>query len=82
MSRVTEKGQVTIPKEIRDELGIQPGDEVVFEETNGGYLVRKEVDESRFEKWRGIATTDEGIRERMAALRGQSDRSTRNTETE
>ncbi|MGV3548542.1 AbrB/MazE/SpoVT family DNA-binding domain-containing protein [Rhizobium sp.] len=28
--RVTEKGQVTIPKEIRDQLGIVPGSEVDF----------------------------------------------------
>ncbi|RYE50737.1 MAG: AbrB/MazE/SpoVT family DNA-binding domain-containing protein [Hyphomicrobiales bacterium] len=28
--RVTEKGQVTIPKEIRDHLGIEPGSEVEF----------------------------------------------------
>jgi AbrB family looped-hinge helix DNA binding protein len=29
--RVTTKGQVTIPQEIRDRLGIQPGAEVDFE---------------------------------------------------
>jgi AbrB family looped-hinge helix DNA binding protein len=28
--RVTEKGQVTIPKVIRDHLGIKPGSEVAF----------------------------------------------------
>ena len=26
MSRITQKGQVTIPKEIRDKLGIRPND--------------------------------------------------------
>ena len=26
MSRITQKGQVTIPKEIRDSLGIRPND--------------------------------------------------------
>ena len=30
--RVTEKGQVTIPKQIRDRLGIGPGSEVDFVE--------------------------------------------------
>jgi AbrB family looped-hinge helix DNA binding protein len=29
-ARVSSKGWVVIPKEIRDELGIQPGDEVRF----------------------------------------------------
>ncbi len=30
ISRVTSKGQTTIPKEIRDRLGIKPGDTVAF----------------------------------------------------
>ncbi|MFB6142394.1 MAG: AbrB/MazE/SpoVT family DNA-binding domain-containing protein [Halorientalis sp.] len=73
MTRVTEKGQVTIPKQIREALGIQPGDEVTFEETADGYVVRKEVDESRFERWRGVADAEASVEERMDELRG-SDR--------
>lgn len=30
MSRITSKGQVTIPKELRDEFGFLPGTEVEF----------------------------------------------------
>lgn len=30
--RITEKGQVTIPKAIRDKLGVGPGSEVAFVE--------------------------------------------------
>ena len=30
MARVTSKGQVTIPKRVRDALGINPGDSVLF----------------------------------------------------
>jgi AbrB family looped-hinge helix DNA binding protein len=37
--RVTTKGQVTIPKEIRDRLGIGPGSEVEFLSTEDGVRV-------------------------------------------
>ncbi len=39
--KVTEKGQVTIPKHLRDELGIGAGTEVEFERADGAVLVRK-----------------------------------------
>lgn len=29
-AKVTSKGQITIPKKVRDALGISPGDQVVF----------------------------------------------------
>ena len=41
MSKVTSKGQVTIPKGIRDRLGLLPGTEVEFIERNGTAQVRK-----------------------------------------
>ena len=40
--RVTSKGQVTIPKKVREVLGIGPKSEVDFVEENGRvYLVKK-----------------------------------------
>lgn len=39
--RVTEKGQVTIPKELRDELGIDAGSEVEFARKNDTIVIRK-----------------------------------------
>lgn len=71
MSRVTRKGQVTIPKEVRDELGIRPGDEIEFVPTEEGYRIEKEAEENPFEKWRGAAKTDKSVEERMAELRGE-----------
>lgn len=44
--RVTEKGQVTIPKELRDELGIGAGTEVAFERTADTIVVRKTLNEN------------------------------------
>ena len=42
--RVTEKGQVTIPKELRDGLGIGAGSEVDFERANDTIVIRKVSD--------------------------------------
>lgn len=39
--RITSKGQVTIPKEIRDEFGLLPGTEVEFVAEGGQVQVRK-----------------------------------------
>jgi AbrB family looped-hinge helix DNA binding protein len=39
--KVGPKGQVAIPKHIRDELGISPGDEVVFELRDYAVLVMR-----------------------------------------
>jgi AbrB family looped-hinge helix DNA binding protein len=38
-STVTSKGQVTIPKAIRDRLGLREGDTVHFRENAGGEVV-------------------------------------------
>lgn len=42
--RVTEKGQITIPKDLRDALGIGPGSEVEFERNDDAIVVRKAGD--------------------------------------
>lgn len=43
--RVTEKGQVTIPKELRDALGIGAGSEVEFTREGSTLVVRKVTNE-------------------------------------
>ena len=55
--RVQAKGQVTIPKEIRDKLNVQPGDLVVFVETDTGVMVKP-----------AAVMTDEHLREEVAAI--------------
>jgi AbrB family looped-hinge helix DNA binding protein len=37
------KGQVVIPKSIRDELGLHPGDELIVFEEDGEIRIRKAV---------------------------------------
>jgi len=55
--RVQAKGQVTIPKEIRDKLNVKPGDLVVFVETDTGVMVKP-----------AAVMTDEHLREEVAAV--------------
>ena len=40
-ARMTVKGQLTIPKAVRETLNISKGDAVIFEEKNGEIGVRK-----------------------------------------
>lgn len=40
-TRVTEKGQATIPKELREKYDLDPGDEVVWLDTENGIVVKK-----------------------------------------
>jgi AbrB family looped-hinge helix DNA binding protein len=82
--RVTEKGQVTIPKEIRDHFGIKPGSEVEFIASDRGALLVKADATSpsdrrrRMEEWatRVEGTLDLGgmsTDEYMIWLRGERD---------
>jgi AbrB family looped-hinge helix DNA binding protein len=73
MTRVTEKGQVTIPKIVREQLGIEPGDEVEFVKDSEGYRVRKRKTDSPFLKWRGFLSEFAGQRsdELVDEMRGR-----------
>jgi antitoxin PrlF len=41
MSRMTSKGQVTIPANLRKRMGLKPGDEIEFHSEGGKTVVRK-----------------------------------------
>ena len=72
--RVTIKGQVTIPQEIREKLGITPAVEVDFiEEEDRIYLVKRKGEPKKtykFNKLRGIANVKMTTDEIMALTRG------------
>jgi len=53
-AKVSEKGQVTIPKRLRDSLGIEPGDVLDFDEESGRLVAVKQVAPDAFEQLRGI----------------------------
>lgn len=72
---VTRKGQVTIPKPVRDYLGIGPGSQVEFHRNSQGNVVLEKADgprqPSRFAKARGSAGPGLTTDELMAMLRGE-----------
>jgi AbrB family looped-hinge helix DNA binding protein len=63
-SRVTDKGQTTIPKEFREKYGIDPGDEVIWIDTGDGLrVVRADNDSGRGMLAEGL---DQDEREELA----------------
>ncbi|HEY2118415.1 MAG TPA: AbrB/MazE/SpoVT family DNA-binding domain-containing protein [Candidatus Acidoferrum sp.] len=75
-AKVTSKGQVTIPREIRRRLGVRAGDHLVFEEDRHGVRVKGLRRESPFKKYEGIGNPGIGkgrkaIQKWIRDLRGE-----------
>jgi AbrB family looped-hinge helix DNA binding protein len=80
MSRMTKKGQVTIPKGMRDQFDLKPGSEIAFGISRDRELivkpkrpVAKEPVESRFAALRGTLKLGMTTDEFMRFLRGDPD---------
>lgn len=76
---LTSKCQVTIPKKIRETLGLGPGSQVDFDVDEQGRIIirksgrttpRRPPDRDRFERARGRATVKWRTDELMRLLRG------------
>jgi AbrB family looped-hinge helix DNA binding protein len=75
-AKITSKGQITIPLEVRRALGVRAGDKLVFEQDEGGIRVRPVRHSSTFSKYRrignpGIGPGREGIARWLRELRGE-----------
>lgn len=73
---LTTKGQVTIPKPIRDQLGRGPCSAVGFEIAEDGRVILSRADgtvsaKNRFERLRGRATAGLSTDQIMALTRGE-----------
>jgi len=54
-SRITSKGQVTVPVQIRKKLGLKRGDKVEFRERGSEAVIRRAAEsENPFDKYVGI----------------------------
>ena len=60
LAKVTSKGQITIPKEIREKLGLKTGDKILFIEDSGRiYLMNSSMN---------------ALREAQMAFKGEAER--------
>ena len=77
VAKVTTKGQITIPKDVRRALGLRTGDEVEFVPANGGFSFRRKPAPSPFDAYVGYSKArlrELGFRntdEYMEAIRGR-----------
>ncbi len=70
MGRITSKGQVTIPKEIRERFGLLPGQAVEFAVEDGKVVVHKARDHEHLRGWVGALQLGREVDEFIDDLRG------------
>ncbi|RLM76054.1 AbrB/MazE/SpoVT family DNA-binding domain-containing protein [Halorubrum sp. Atlit-26R] len=63
-TRITEKGQATIPKSLREKYDLTPGDEVIWIDTDEGIVVKKRTRTAG----RGLLVPDDTSREEREAV--------------
>ena len=72
--KVGERGQVTLPKELRERLGISHGDEVVIREEDGKVVIETSVTkEDLAEGYRRRSETSEEIAKEMEEASKEAD---------
>ena len=68
--RISQKGQVTVPKALRDALGIMPGDRLGFELDGEAIRIRKEPDLDRLAALYGSLKLPASVDELVDEMRG------------
>jgi AbrB family looped-hinge helix DNA binding protein len=56
IAKVTSKGQITIPAEVRESMGVKAGDKLIFERSADGEMFIKKAEQFPFDKFRGMGT--------------------------
>jgi AbrB family looped-hinge helix DNA binding protein len=75
LSTVSEKGQITVPKRLRERLGIHAGDQLELVEDAGRLVVTKAVlgGGDPVDAVYGVLSLDVSTDEAIGALRGEPD---------
>ena len=70
-STISSKGQVTVPAEVRERLGLRPGTKVAFELRSEGALLRRVVPpEHPVDRVFGILDLGKSVDEAITEMRG------------
>jgi antitoxin PrlF len=72
-STVSEKGQVTIPKRLRERLGIRAGQALEFSEEKGRLVAKKVSEQDPVDAAYGILKSPKSTNALVAALRGRAE---------
>lgn len=72
-TRVSEKGQITIPKTVRERLGIRPGQVLEVREEGGRVVATKVTTRDAVERVTGILKLARPVDELITELRGKPD---------
>ncbi|MEO8711775.1 MAG: AbrB/MazE/SpoVT family DNA-binding domain-containing protein [Parafilimonas sp.] len=67
-SVLTVKGQLLIPKRIRNKYGIKSGVKIIFEETENGVVIRP-MNEHYFKSFMGVLKTTGNLKEEIRQLK-------------
>jgi AbrB family looped-hinge helix DNA binding protein len=71
VSKVTTKYQITIPPEVRNELGIVPGNEVEIAKQGSQFVLLVDPIKALKKKWRGKFKSSQKTDEYMDDIRGE-----------
>jgi AbrB family looped-hinge helix DNA binding protein len=71
VSKVTTKYQITIPPEVRNELGIVPGNEVEIAKQGNQFVLLVDPINALKKKWRGKFKSSQKTDEYMDDIRGE-----------
>lgn len=70
---LSEKGQITIPKQLRIDLGLEAGAVLEFVEQDGRLIISKKVESDPVDQWLGFAKTPNGesVEEYLNSIRNR-----------
>jgi len=69
-SVLTVKGQLLIPKRIRNKYGIKSGVKVIFEETENGVVIRP-LNENYFKSFMGVLKSTGNLKEEIQKMKAE-----------